>query len=278
MHVCSRVLPCLLLLGATGCWPGWPRLDKPWPDYEQSMVFAHLEWSEPQGGYWSDNSPSGQVFWGVFAQPRQITGYEFDGPTGQCASVAAYDFSVFDASGGGSTVLKHGGGSVSVPWNSSSDVYAANLAAGDFDPSADYDLSQVQFGSYPAFAIPGLIHTPSDDFHLDSPVIDGTSPATVDLGNLSFTWSGTVSQQVAIVVVVYSGNTLTDSVECVVDDTGSLSVPADLFPNSANATEVIVFAGPITLTTGPVPIGDGDSYRAAASDLKAGALFVSGGG
>jgi len=270
MNLHHRLIPALLLLGTTGCWPSWPRIDGSWSDYsmpEQTDLYAHSGWTVPQGSYWSDNSPSGQVFWGVFDQPQTITGYEILGTDGECVrhgDVSAL-LSHFDGSGSGSSTLVHHGSSLSLPWSTNSNVFVASLGTNDVEPDTDYDLSQVQFGDYPAFALPGLLHSPVDDFHLDSPAIDGATPGTADLNNLTFTWSGTPADRISALFVTYTGRTQSDQVDCLVEDTGSLTVPASLFPNSANADQLYVFIGPDTFTGGVSPLDQKSAYRASTS-------------
>lgn len=282
MNLRNRLVPTVLLLGVTGCWPSWPRIAGPWSDYAAPTttdVYAHLEWAVPQGTYWGSATSSGVAFWGVFSQPEKVTGYEFDGAEGGCGPV--YDattlFSYFDSSGTGSTTLNHAGGAVTLPWVTASNVFAASLIQGDVESNTSYDLSQVQFGSDAPFTLPDLLHTPVNDFHLDSPAIDGATPTTVSLNDLAFSWSGTVADRVAFTLTTEDsvGNTL-DTVECIVDDTGSLTVPSSLFPNSGPATMLYVFAGPATSTSGASPLGDKAGYLGTAVLYQEGAYYLSG--
>jgi hypothetical protein len=272
MRLPSRFVLAAVLLGATGCLPDWPRIPGKWAEYAlpaQTLVFAHAYWIIPKGAYWpSGTDPTGFAFWGVFTSPQDVTGYEMDGVDGQCVATSAVpQLDSFDPSGSGTSALLHGGLTVTLPWNAP--YYANDLLGRDISPDTDYDLQIVQFGDYPAFQIPGLLHAPSSDFRVDYPPIDGQTPVQVDLNDLTITWSGADADRVEVDLVTFRNGTQLDVVSCVVPDTGSMTVPAGLFPHSANAQSVSVLIGPISFTGGRAPIGTGAGYRGTFSrDLE----------
>ncbi len=255
-------LPALL----AGC---WPLITEPFDQVvepEATLLYASYQQLQPVGDYWTSADPFAFALWGLFEEPQEVTGLELYGVPGACTRQSAFTplASLFVRDGTGTSRWKYDDREIRLPWNQY--VYFAEPERSDFRADTTYALAPIAVGARDEFEVPAFLHTPMTDITVTRPVIDGAEPATVNLSNFQIEWTGTPADWIQVQVELLDDSfQVVSTVYCLVEDTGSFTVPAEQFTQAGGATSAYLVVGPVSYRAGLAPIGDDAGFRTTAS-------------
>jgi hypothetical protein len=237
-------------------------------------VIGAMEWYDIVGSYWSGTPRDFGFSNFFFAVPVDFQYWQFySSALDTCVSsysptlpdIYYYDFEVAAA-----TLTAPDGGTLRYTWDATYAYYdAGDLANGDFDQNASYDLATLTPTDFPAFDAPDIVRTPGS-FTVGSPAIGGSTPPPVNRNSFSLMWTGSGGDY----MLAYLGRDLheqpsgsgnfeyTELVTCALRDDGSFTVPSTVWTGWAANTQMDVLLGRVTLGTGTVPFNNADSQFA----------------
>ncbi|MCO4748231.1 MAG: IPT/TIG domain-containing protein [Proteobacteria bacterium] len=169
--------------------------------------------------------------------------------------------------GASSATLTTGAQSLSLPFDNSTLSFEADLTIAQYRPGSTFDLSAFDSQTYPAFDVPGLVHTPLP-FSVTQPEFDELVNSTFDV-----TWTTAETGDYAIVRVDLFDHFVGDFIEtvrCVVVDDGRFQV------SSSNFTQWSAFDQTARIWVGRVFESDAVLPHDASSSGVAGVYWVIG--
>lgn len=228
---------CALGVFLAGC----PYIPGKWEDYAgppaETQLIGFAEYTEPQGGYWQDDSPFGTMLAGWLAAPEAGRTWM---PEVGCRRYGPAE-SVFDESGltdaGDQTLVFEGEvGNIDADWVPDATLWFGDYTSASFSPEGSYDLLPVTadgvvLEAKHALTFPALLA-------FAGPTIDGDALATVALDELSWTWSGgEAGDRVWAQVTLRDADVeALESVLCAVDVAdGQVDVPSSEFTKARDA-------------------------------------------
>lgn len=279
-----ETIAALAALTLAGCWPRIPGQADDYLLPETSMITGGLVVVDPIGGYWADPAPTGGVSWGVLAVPHALDGVGDWGVPGSC--VRNHPGPVLEGGyrggGSGTTILRHNDAEILMAWSSSSNQWSAQIDETDWEVDTDYDLAPVEFTGLGPIEIPGFLTTPEGGFVVTGPEMGGEAMIEVSGPEaLTVTWTSNGRAEWVLVralAVGFDGNTV-EVVSCLVDDTGSLTIPPELFQQGDSTDFVALQIGALRVEGGTVPLaGEEQGYVTSSTWLVQGAVDYPGGG
>lgn len=191
----TRLTP-LLLIGLAGC---WPRIPGSWDDYstpDETRIAGYLFVSEPQGGYWTDDSPTADAVLGWYGAPKlDVDLFELFHPTGDdgCSDASSSDqdwlYDGFDNPGPSELTLHGPSGDIALEYeffSNTPDAYGANPDPDDVPSDTIYALLPFE-SPIGTVSVEELVRMPRP-LGFDGPQMDGTDPEVIDIDDLTFTW------------------------------------------------------------------------------------------
>ncbi len=262
-------LALLALCG--GCYPWLPGS---WDDYampDQVQLFASAVHVEKLGGYWSDDTPEAELWWGWSEEPMQgVTALDMIAPGGPgCVRGEPSETvvtSLLIDPGAAASVLR-GPDVFELPYNelrARFEAYTEDIGAGsyDLDPVQSDNAGVIE--AYPLLSVPAGV--PIEGPPLAGPIVNNGT-----LDGLNFTWDASNPTadwflvEASISGLTSSGFVPYEWVVCLVPfGDGELSVPEVMWEDGARADAVYITMG--TVDEIMVPVGDQD---VAASGLGA---------
>lgn len=219
--------------------------------------YGTLENFEYRGSYWcldpacnavGTPDPEGSAFV-LFMVPSDL---EISQVYGRQRNICASDYepnlsaSVYDP--GLSTMTLKRGSSVLMNLSPSTDGIAGsyettNNVHNDFIHSTSYSLESTGTMDWPALDIDSSANTPGS-FEITRPVVSTDLIPTVSRTNFGVTWNGSSADYVVIRITLVdsSGNAL-ERVSCVVDDTGSFTVPSGVWNRWSSGLQGTLLVG-----------------------------------
>lgn len=245
-----RALVFLALCG--GCYP-W--VGGRWEDYDmpdEVQVVASAVQLERLGGYWSDNSPVGELWWGWLGAPEPgLSALDMLAPEGPgCARGEPSEDVVTGllADPGASISLLRGADIFELPFDEPSQRF--ELVVDDI-PAGTYDLDSVSSDNAGILEAHPLLSMPPG-VAVDGPPFSGQVPNTGSLDELVFSWDPATQAadwfwvEARIAGLTPMGFSPYEWVNCIVPFAdGVLEVPPVLWTDTRRADAVYIFMGPV---------------------------------
>lgn len=247
---------CVLGVFLAGC----PYIPGKWSDYAgppaETQLLGIVEFYEPQGGYWQDDSAFGTALAGWLEVPEAGRSWM---PEVGC--VQRYpEESVYNVDGladAGDSPLEFVGpdGNIEADWLPDSTLWYGDFTSGSYTPEASYDLG--------ATTVAGKVIKASNVFTFptplvfDGPEIDGAELGTIALDDLSWSWSGgRAGERVWAQVTLRDADLeALETVFCAVDAAdGQIEVPTGEFNEAKDAVYATIFVE--VLREGGAKLGD----------------------
>jgi len=255
--VSPRALLVVALCG--GCYP-W--VGGTWDDYampDEVQIVGSAIHTERLGGYWSSNTPWGDLWWGWLGEPVPgLTALSLLAPEGPgCFRGQPNELVVTEllADPGATASVLRGPEVFELPYNGTQSRFVGRV---DDIPGGTYDLDPVQsdnagvLEAYPLLSMPPGVA-------IDGPPMSGPTVNTGSLDALTFTWDpATLAAdwfwvQAGISSLSPTGYVPYEWVVCVVPfEDGELTVPTVLWTDSERADAVYIDMGPLDERLGQV--------------------------
>lgn len=275
-----RHLLLVAVLGVGGCYPfisGGKDANIP-PD--QALVLGSYARTEGVGDYWSQlevDPSSGTAWWGVFNEPHPVhTWNQYAVRIGECATEYPNPdwLGDFDNVGSGTSTLQSGNVSVDLDWDSASNTFLGEVAADQYAPNSVFALQSTDLDTG-ALAIEQFVRNPPA-MTWTSPDLDTSTPPTLDKDQLTFTWSAPKADAIVVIVRLFDSNfQITEQAYCVVENTGSFTIPSDHWDDYGSASVGFAFIGQFLESFGPLDFADpGIGYRVTGEEWYIGAFEV----
>lgn len=173
----------LALTLLAGCWPYIPGT---WDDYavpEGTQAMGHVEWIEPLGGYWEDDTPYGVAYWG-WLDPLDTEhdawdlAYVNEGCVAEAVDPSWFDDAVVEADDETSTLS--GEPDIELEWQKRDTRYYADLSD---EPTGTYQLEPVHVGGETYAGVDTLVMPAPVEWNTS--LLDGDEPQAVSEDELA---------------------------------------------------------------------------------------------
>jgi hypothetical protein len=264
-----RLTPALLpafSLVLSGCWPMIPGK---WSDYDvpdETQIVGGLSYFEPQGGYWGDPDPSGNVAWGWLDTPQ--IGLQAIEPDFGCTNLEDLETGdPLDFADIGTTEARMRSplGTVDFDYDTAATAFFQNaLTADDVGAGVEWTLDNVD-SDEGVFFVQKFISMPTRlDF--SGFIIDGDVPDSVSRGPFTLTWTPQAGAQwVSVQLQLEQGSTITESAACMAEvRDGTLAIPEDIWDDLDEADGMYVLLGSTNETATKIEGVYGASHMGAS--------------
>jgi hypothetical protein len=275
-----RTTAALAALVLPACWPVIPGKADDYVLPDTALITGSLFMVDPIGGYWEDGTPQGSASWGVLVSPTAVTGLEGLGTPGTCVRNPEGVATTYRGGGSGTTLLKHNDAEVRMTWTTSGNVWFGSLVETDWEVDTEYDLAPLEFSGLGTFEIPAFFTTPDGGFLGTAPGMGGEGMGTVpgpDQFTVEWTSQGK-AEWVVIQAIAYDAEQVgLELVACVVEDTGSFTIPAELWQEVSSTAYVMLLVGALRIDGGTVLLnGTDEGYVTSSAWLVQGAVTYGG--
>jgi hypothetical protein len=242
-----------------------------WPDGTgRTGVLGSFEHFQYVGSYWADGTPAPEAGASVFfIAPASIEWWQLFGRGfNQCSSNYEYsgtDVEVFQPDVTRFTLKRGSAAAVNLfqgdgtPENPEYVFGTQGNVASSFANSANYNLESAGTDEWPEFVLEGAVQTPSS-FQVTSPVINTSTAPDITRSNFRVAWTGGGGDYVLLRALRYnSTGTPLEEVTCVLDDTGSFTIPSNVWAGWSAGSQITLLVGRVKESTGTVPFNGSNS-------------------
>jgi len=243
-----------------------------WPDGTgQTGTLGSFEHFQYVGSYWDGGLPEAEAAASVFfLAPGAIEWWQLFGKGfNQCSSNYEYsgsEIEVFQPDVTRFTLKRGSAAAVNLfqgdgtPAGNEEYVFATQgNVSSSFANSAVYNLESAGTEDWPQFVLEGAVQTPSS-FQVTSPVINAPTPPEITRSSFRLAWTGSGGDYVLARLLRFnSTGTLLEEVTCVLDDTGSFTVPSNVWAGWSAGSQLTVLVGRVKESTGKLPFNNSNS-------------------
>lgn len=229
-------------------------------------VIGGHQWFHYAGTYWGNPPPTDFGYSDVTFITAANVDYSkfFSATLDTCTRDYTYagpDMYVYDFEVPSVALTAPDGATITMPWDSAYGGFVIDeLTNPQFQQNGSYDLQTVSSPSFPSFAMPDIMRTPSS-FTVNAPAIGGSSPPSISRTSLNLTWTGSGGDYILVYLGLWPNGTgpYEQLVTCALRDDGSFTVPSSVWTSWPTNRQLDVVVGRATAGTGTVPYDNSSS-------------------